>query len=152
MKFLQELYTVEQVAEMLSVTSRTIRNYLRSGILKGRKLGGQWRFTEEEIRAMFETDSVRNKVEAEMEQEWIDFMKSPVAGPAGEIRVCSCVDVALPQAEVASLCERLYQNLISNDAPLTFRYHYLFQEGIGRFLLIAPPSTIAEAMRILEGR
>ena len=42
---LQKLYSVEEIAQMTSVTTRTIRNYLRNGILKGRKIGGQWRFS-----------------------------------------------------------------------------------------------------------
>lgn len=46
---LQKLYSVEEIAQMTSVTTRTIRNYLRNGILKGRKIGGQWRFSLEDI-------------------------------------------------------------------------------------------------------
>lgn len=49
---LQKLYSVEEIAQMTSVTTRTIRNYLRNGILKGKKIGGQWRFSLEDIEAM----------------------------------------------------------------------------------------------------
>ena len=31
---LEKLYSVEEVAEMTAVTTRTIRNYLRKGVLK----------------------------------------------------------------------------------------------------------------------
>ena len=40
----EKLYSVEEIAKMTSVTTRTIRNYLRNGILTGTKIGGQWRF------------------------------------------------------------------------------------------------------------
>ena len=49
---LEKLYTVEEIAQMASVTTRTIRNYLRLGILKGRKIGGQWRFSQEDVTEM----------------------------------------------------------------------------------------------------
>ena len=49
---LQKLYSVEEIAQITSVTTRTIRNYLRNGILKGRKIGGQWRFSMEDIETM----------------------------------------------------------------------------------------------------
>jgi excisionase family DNA binding protein len=49
---IEKLYTVEEVAELASVTGRTIRNYLKSGRLKGRKIGGQWRFPETEVQRL----------------------------------------------------------------------------------------------------
>ena len=49
----EKLYTVADVADITGLTSRTIRNYLKEGVLKGHKIGVQWRFTEEEIRLLF---------------------------------------------------------------------------------------------------
>ncbi len=49
---MEKLYTVEEVAELASVTGRTIRNYLKSGRLVGRKIGGQWRFPENEVQRL----------------------------------------------------------------------------------------------------
>ncbi|MDL2253681.1 helix-turn-helix domain-containing protein, partial [Ruminococcaceae bacterium OttesenSCG-928-I18] len=49
---IEKLYTVEEVAELASVTGRTIRNYLKSGRLVGRKIGGQWRFPENEVQRL----------------------------------------------------------------------------------------------------
>ncbi len=49
---IEKLYTVEEVAELASVTGRTIRNYLKSGRLVGRKIGGQWRFPEAEVQRL----------------------------------------------------------------------------------------------------
>lgn len=45
----QTYYTGKEVAEMLGVTTRTIRNYLKEGKLKGTKFGGRWNFTQENI-------------------------------------------------------------------------------------------------------
>lgn len=49
----EKLYTVADVAEITGLTSRTIRNYLKDGTLRGQKIGVQWRFTEEEIKKLF---------------------------------------------------------------------------------------------------
>lgn len=49
---IEKLYTVEEVAELAAVTGRTIRNYLKSGRLVGRKIGGQWRFPESEVQRL----------------------------------------------------------------------------------------------------
>lgn len=45
-----EVYTVEQVAEKLSITVRTVYNYIKSGQLKGCKMGKYWRITEDQLR------------------------------------------------------------------------------------------------------
>lgn len=50
-----KLYTVEDVANRTGLTDRTIRNYLKDGKLKGKKIGGQWRFTVDDIEALFRT-------------------------------------------------------------------------------------------------
>lgn len=49
------LYTVEDVAQKTGLTDRTIRNYLKDGRLKGKKIGGQWRFTADDVEALFRT-------------------------------------------------------------------------------------------------
>ena len=42
-------YTVSDVARKVHMTERTIRNYLKDGILKGTRVGGQWRFSDQDL-------------------------------------------------------------------------------------------------------
>ncbi|MGM9904464.1 hypothetical protein A5844_000505 [Enterococcus sp. 10A9_DIV0425] len=42
-------YSVNELAEKIGVTTRSIRNYLREGKLKGRKIGGKWKFSEQDL-------------------------------------------------------------------------------------------------------
>lgn len=49
------LYTVEELEELLQVKARTIREYLKSGKLKGRKFAREWHVTEQQLREYFET-------------------------------------------------------------------------------------------------
>jgi len=44
-----DLMTVNEVAELLKVQEETIRNWLRSGKLKGVKLGNRWRVTTNDL-------------------------------------------------------------------------------------------------------
>lgn len=50
------LFTVGELAERLEVQERTIRDYLKTGKLKGRKLAGKWYITEDALRAYFSQD------------------------------------------------------------------------------------------------
>lgn len=47
------LFTVEELAEILDVQERTIREYLRTGRLRGRKLANRWYVTDEAIAEYF---------------------------------------------------------------------------------------------------
>ncbi|KAF1303961.1 MULTISPECIES: helix-turn-helix domain-containing protein [Enterococcus] len=51
------IYTVEDIAKKLEVTPRTIRNYLKSEMLRGKKIGGKWRFSEKELLAFNSVDT-----------------------------------------------------------------------------------------------
>jgi len=48
----QDLYSVEQVAELLGLHVRTVRNYVRDGALKAVKIGKQYRIARADLEAM----------------------------------------------------------------------------------------------------
>lgn len=48
---MKKLYTVMDVVEMTGLSRRTIYRHMEEGKLKGLKLVGSWRFTEEQIEA-----------------------------------------------------------------------------------------------------
>ena len=52
----EKLYSISEIAKLTKLTDRTIRNYQASGTLKGRKIGGQWRFTRKDIEALYSND------------------------------------------------------------------------------------------------
>lgn len=52
-----KLYSLQELAKLLEVTERTLHKYIKSGKIKGVKIGGQWRFTEENIRKFISGDT-----------------------------------------------------------------------------------------------
>ena len=48
----EELYSVEQVAELLNLHVKTVRNYVREGRLKAVRIGKQYRISGEDLAAM----------------------------------------------------------------------------------------------------
>jgi len=47
-----DLYSVDQVAELLNLHVRTVRNYVREGRLKAVRIGKQYRIAREDVEAM----------------------------------------------------------------------------------------------------
>lgn len=64
---MNDMLSVNEVAKELNVTTRTIRNYLSEGKLKGVKVGGQWRFPKSELQKFF-GESVNHSI--------IDFIEN----------------------------------------------------------------------------
>ena len=44
-----KLYTLHEIQPILKVSYRTLQNYIKDGKLKGAKIGGKWRITEENL-------------------------------------------------------------------------------------------------------
>lgn len=45
-----KIYTLQEVAELLQLTDRTVYSYIKNGYLKGFRVGGYWRITEAELK------------------------------------------------------------------------------------------------------
>lgn len=50
-----KVYTLEEVAEILQLTRRTLYNYIKSGKLKAVKIGKYWRVPEEALQHFINT-------------------------------------------------------------------------------------------------
>lgn len=51
-----KLYTLTELEAILGVTHRTLQEYIKNGKLKGVKIGGKWRVTEETVRRFISGD------------------------------------------------------------------------------------------------
>lgn len=54
---LEPFLTLREAAEVLRLHPRTVREYVRRGELKGRVIGGRWRFKRKDLDAFFEAAS-----------------------------------------------------------------------------------------------
>ena len=45
-----EILTLEQAAEFLQISTRTVQRLVRDGQMPGRQIGSQWRFEREQLR------------------------------------------------------------------------------------------------------
>jgi len=55
---MQNLYTVEQVAEKFEVHPETVRKLARSGVLSAKKIGNSWRFSDEDLSKFIKESEV----------------------------------------------------------------------------------------------
>jgi len=63
------LFDVTELSKKFAVNPVTVRGYMRSGRLKGRKIGRKWYLTEEALRDYFNLPGERKVGEAGKGQE-----------------------------------------------------------------------------------
>jgi excisionase family DNA binding protein len=62
---MEELFTVQQVAERLQVRQRTVKRWLLSGQLRGLKAGRKWRVTPSAIEAFLQESAGIDQMKSE---------------------------------------------------------------------------------------
>lgn len=152
MSEVERLYTIEQVAKMTSLTTRTVQNHLRTGMLRGRKIGGQWRFTATDIREMMNSRNESSETAAEQKQNVIDFLDGINTDIKGETQICTIIDLYLSREDAENQYDRLHELIEAEkgEAHLILQYSYTDAKQKARFLLFAPPELIGKAMEILK--
>jgi len=51
------LYSLTELESILGVTHRTLQNYIKLGRLKGVKIGGKWKVTEDNLKKFIAGES-----------------------------------------------------------------------------------------------
>mgnify|MGYP003576148782 CR=1 FL=1 len=61
---MEKMLTASEVAELLQVHLKTVYRLARNGLIPGKKLGGGWRFSRDEIVKMVSKEERRASAEA----------------------------------------------------------------------------------------
>ena len=59
--------------EMFSLSERTVRRHLQEGILQGTKVGGSWRFSDEDLRQYLDSKTMRKSIQKTALLELYDY-------------------------------------------------------------------------------
>lgn len=120
MNKLEKLFTIADIAEMTSLSDRSIRNYLRNGLLTGQKVGGQWRFTSQDIMNFFHRSDVSASVNKQWKLDILDFIDGVNPASEGERQACTVVDLYLSREE-ADACNEKVSDYFPPARPLPMR-------------------------------
>jgi excisionase family DNA binding protein len=151
---LEQLYTVDDVAKFTNLTTRTIRNYLKEGTLKGKKIGGQWRFTMQNITELLNDSNAKIEMIDTYEQYLMDFVNGINTDISGEIQICTIADYYCPVTELASQLSQSFSDFISTYTDDTnfakYNYYYNEREQKARYIFFGTPDYIIKTMEILQ--
>lgn len=137
---MEKLYTVKDVALMTGLTERTIRNYIKDGRLKGKKIGVQWRFTEEDINRLFEDENISNNITENNHDNVLKFLKGKVEPNTGAM----VLNVPVTNKEELEKRVQKILEFINQSKNLKFSYQYFEKDSVAQFILIGNIKVIKE--------
>ncbi|MGI5157925.1 helix-turn-helix domain-containing protein [Microbispora sp. CA-102843] len=135
----QQPYSVEQVANLLGLHVKTVRNYVRDGRLKAVRIGKQYRIAREDLEA---------------------FMGGPVEPPAAEtarrrrhMEASSIVQIdAIPPGEMMTLGNTLMAAAVSRspaERPLRIETVYNEERASLKIIIVGGVADTAEVLRLV---
>jgi excisionase family DNA binding protein len=134
------LLSVEQVAELLKLHVRTIRNYVRSGALKATRIGKQYRIALGDLEA-FSGQPVENHDDRSL-------------APGGRVEVSGVINVA---GVTPALASRLTNTLMATakgprerDQSLAISTTYEVEHDRLRILVAADLTTMRSMLGLIE--
>ena len=140
---MKETYTLEDVAAMSRLSTRTIRNYMSMGLLEGEKTDGVWQFTAEQFSAFLRQDMVRQSVRAKANGMVYDFL---LQERRREKDACAVLDLpAATEAEEQLLREELMACVNALGVACSYRYDPYFSTA--RLILQGPPRSLAQVLQ-----
>ena len=71
---MEKYYTLNEVAMMTGLNTRTLRNYLKMDVLKGEKIDGIWKFSECEFADFISNPYVKPSLQAKSKAIVFDFL------------------------------------------------------------------------------
>ncbi len=148
---MEKLYTVENIAQMTGLTSRTIRNYIADGRLRGRKIGSQWRFTEADVEALFSERAVAAEAAAQDENDIVAAFLAPQTRTG--ITTCSIIDYPAASADAAAVLDQMLSDHIDSTYPngeISYSFEYMEENGVGRFIFAGPADYVSKLVKIVR--
>jgi len=139
-----ETYTIEDVAQMTGLSSRTIRTYRKMGLLEGALQGNTWTFTPEQVGKLLNEPYVQGAMEAKRNAIWTDFLQDTGKQVPS---LCTTADFPVTDAQGANaLLDRLLEQL---PAGVRMSYCYDHRRNLVRIYLSGPKDLILPVLAAL---
>lgn len=142
----KEYYTITDIAEMTGLSTRTIRNYIKSGLLSGNKKDRAWIFSENQISQFFLEPFVSQSIQIKNDSIVRDFM---ISSQKKVNSVCSIFDYVIKHdEEVELLCNKIIKNINSKQyGDINFSFHYDNKSKIVRVIITGETELILKMMQ-----
>ncbi len=131
---MERMYTINDIAAMTGLTTRTLRSDIKLGFLKGEKENGVWRFNQDEFTDFISHPNVKPTLMAKRQGIVYDFLADT---KKKQIRACLILD----DLNERQLKEMMIQVNDLQEKDDSLRFAMYMQEGHRRIILSASPES-----------
>lgn len=139
---MEKYYTLNQVAMMTGLTTRTLRNYIKMDILKGEKIDGIWNFSEEEFAEFIQNPYVKPSIQAKNKAIVFDFLAQ---NEKRTNEICTIIDACVDSHEAEEIsnffCEEINKR---NESNINFSFEK--NDSYVRVILRGYEDTVMEIL------
>lgn len=135
-----EFLTVAEVAKILGVTQKAVRDFIAAGELAASKIG-QWRITQESLRSFIDLRSNRAVKK---------FLDEATPREPGTLSVYTVIDYYTENA--SPLTKRLVEYVNSQPKGTTFKWTFTWDQGTGRarYVVSGTPCMVRGLLDIID--
>jgi hypothetical protein len=135
---MQEMYTINHVALMSGLSSRTIRNYMKMGFIEGEMINGVWHFSAEAVGDFFANPNVAPAIRAKRNALIYDFLADDCKQ---QDEMCTIIDTRATLEEANAISE-FFCDAINREWSGIIRFGFTFNENRVRVILTGPEDAV----------
>lgn len=140
---MEKYYTLNEVAMMTGLTTRTLRNYLKMNVLKGEKVDGIWKFTEEEFTEFLQNPYVKPSLQAKNKAIVFDFL---VQNEKRINEVCIIIDACIASYDEAEEISSFFCDEINKRNEEHINFSFEKNDSCVRVILRGYEDTVMEIL------
>lgn len=152
-------YTVDEVANQLEVSVKTVRRYIYAGKIGASKIGGQWRINQDQLDSYISSTSselvCNNSCNSEVSQDdFCVFMDTDYFTSDDKLQLCTIIDYYADSVDEISDVSALLSKVVTEDGVMggKAQYNYVYDDALGRarFILWGSATFIHKATALLR--
>ncbi len=139
---MQDMYTINHVALMSGLSSRTIRNYMKMGFIEGEMINGVWHFSAEAVGDFFANPNVVPAIRAKRNALIYDFLADD--NKQGN-EMCTVIDNRATLEEANAMSE-FFCDAINREGLSSIRFGFSFNGSHARVILTGPEDAVQQLL------
>ena len=133
------MYSIKDLSLICGLSERSLRNYLKLGVLQGNKENGVWKFSVEQIDAFLNNDYVKPAIQANRKSIVYDFLNS-----TQKEQNTACIILDLPKENSMKLSLFLC-DAVNKRTGLNMTFD--IRKGSNRVILVGNEKTVFEILQ-----
>ncbi|MBQ3295848.1 MAG: helix-turn-helix domain-containing protein [Erysipelotrichaceae bacterium] len=138
---MKETYNLNEISVMCDLSTRTLRNYLNQGLLKGNKIDGAWAFTLQDIEQFLKEPFVKESIRIKRNSKVLYFLADR---DRKNDQSCTIIDRKVTVTQGNELSD-FFCELMKEAEGVEFSYDY--SKGNCRIILTGDHDQIRKIMK-----